>query len=466
MDELHRFLPEVTEQTTVFRCRGANETLHENPCLEPGGNASCASFEFDVADRSTSIVTEWELVCRRDWLLDAASSAYTIGSIVGIIMAAPLCDRLGRRYSLLISLLTLAAVGLALPTISSPAAYIALRFSVALCVTPVALVSYVLVSEMVTARDLAVYCMAMQLGYSVGSLALGWLYRAKTGWRLVTLTAMAPVALLIFQFGFTTESPRWLLRVREYNRAQRVLLAAARKNGLNPITALNLWTRTRAKLESLDDGDRTIMSRPLYWLLWATWRWTTLILLTTWFTNGFVYYSVVISYIRVTNIIFNFDVRGAWGPPTLVLAYLLVETLGRRSSVALALSATGLMAILVSFLAHLPDLMTVLSLVGLSSITVASAQLPLLTLEQYPTPLRAPSISCGLLAGQLGALAAPFVRKQAMLTGGEYGPLFVLGVTSLTCGWLLLALPETKFEGLAAHERGDLSGLTVVSLGE
>ncbi|KAL1430342.1 hypothetical protein MTO96_015051 [Rhipicephalus appendiculatus] len=169
---------------------------------------------------------------------------------------------------------------------------------------------------------------------------------------------------------------------------------------------------------------------------------------------GYVYYAVVLSYIRMTNMIFNFDVRGALGPPTLVLAYLLAETLGRRSSVAMALATTGAMAVLTSYVAHFEDLMTVLALVCLSGINVASAQLPLLTVEQYPSALRAPSFCSAMLAGQLGALVAPFVRKQALLIG-PYWPLFIIGLTSLTCGVLLMALPETKFEGMMAAKEWD-----------
>ncbi|KAL1476040.1 hypothetical protein MTO96_036818 [Rhipicephalus appendiculatus] len=59
-----------------------------------------------------------------------------------------------------------------------------------------------------------------------------------------------------------------------------------------------------------------------------------------------------------------------------------------------------------------------------------------------------------MLAGQLGALVAPFVRKQALLIG-PYWPLFIIGLTSLTCGVLLMALPETKFEGMMAAKEWD-----------
>ncbi|KAH9382239.1 hypothetical protein HPB48_017936 [Haemaphysalis longicornis] len=121
---------------------------------------------------------------------------------------------------------------------------------------------------------------------------------------------------------------------------------------------------------------------------------------------------------------------------------------------------------------------TFFSLVGMSAIYVANAQLPLVTIEQYPSPLRAVSLSCALLAGQLGFLTAPFVSEQLCAalelvknltlllriffffflrpgndagTGdGAYGPMFVASITSLTVGWLLVALPETKFENIAA----------------
>ncbi|KAH6927642.1 hypothetical protein HPB50_006347 [Hyalomma asiaticum] len=264
--ELHYFLPEVVAQPPKFRCSGTNASLaKQNPCLEPGTNDSCTSWEFDVPDKKISIVSEWELVCENAWWRDKSLQAYTVGAIVGIILAASLCDR---------------------------------------------------------------------------------------------------------------------------------------------------------------------------------------------FTMGYVYYAVVLSYIRLTSMVFNFDVRGALGPPTLVLAYLLAETLGRRPSVAMALSTTGITAVLTSYLIHLEDLMTCIALVCLSGINVASCQLPLLTVELYPSALRVPTFCSAMLAGQLGALVAPFVRKQALRVG-PYWPLFIIGLTSLTCGVLLMALPETKFEGMMAAKEWD-----------
>ncbi|KAL1430343.1 hypothetical protein MTO96_015052 [Rhipicephalus appendiculatus] len=127
--------------------------------------------------------------------------AYTVGAIVGIILAASLSDSIGRRTSLIIYLLALSAAGLSLSAASSPAVYTVLRFCVAVCVTPIAVTSTILVSEVVTPRDLAVYVMSLQLGASGASMALGWLHRSTAGWRLVTIIAMTPVLLLFFQFG-------------------------------------------------------------------------------------------------------------------------------------------------------------------------------------------------------------------------------------------------------------------------
>ncbi|XP_075553557.1 solute carrier family 22 member 6-like [Dermacentor variabilis] len=348
--ELHYFLPEVVAVRPKFWCSGTNMSLgKQNPCLEPGTNDSCTSWEFNLRDRKVSIVSEWELVCGRAWWIERSALTYTLGAIVGIILAGILSDRFGRRTSLLICLLPMSAAGLSLSMASSPYLYTVLRFCVAVCVTPIAVISTVLISEVVAPRDLAVYVMAIQLGNSGASMALGWLHRTSAGWRFVIVIAMMPVLLLFFQFGSTSESPRWLVRTRDYNRAQRILLGAARKNGLEAIRALNLWTKARGILENLEITSPKTKPRPMYWLLWATWRWTTIILLTTWFTMGYVYYTVVLSYIRMTYDVFNFDVRGALGPPTLVLAYLLAETLGRRRSVALALAATGITAMLVFY---------------------------------------------------------------------------------------------------------------------
>ncbi|GIY33796.1 solute carrier family 22 member 6 [Caerostris extrusa] len=75
---------------------GANETAFDNRCEVPanGSNASvpCTKWEYDTSFYSQTIVSEWDLVCGREWFISLNKSVYMLGFLISVFFFGQLSD--------------------------------------------------------------------------------------------------------------------------------------------------------------------------------------------------------------------------------------------------------------------------------------------------------------------------------------------------------------------------------------
>ncbi|KAJ8032180.1 Solute carrier family 22 member 6-A [Holothuria leucospilota] len=90
----------------------------------------CANgWEYDTDLTGKSIVSDWDLVCARDYLPDLSQSIIVVGFAIGAVSAGPLADRFGRRSTQLISLIIFIFLGLAVSLSPNYVTYVSLRFA-------------------------------------------------------------------------------------------------------------------------------------------------------------------------------------------------------------------------------------------------------------------------------------------------------------------------------------------------
>lgn len=75
-------------------------------------------------------LSQWDLVCARDYLPDLSQSIIVVGFAIGAVAAGPLADRFGRRPTQLISLAAFIVFGLAVSLSPNYVIYVSLRFAV------------------------------------------------------------------------------------------------------------------------------------------------------------------------------------------------------------------------------------------------------------------------------------------------------------------------------------------------
>lgn len=54
---------------------------------------SCNGYEFDHSQVEQSIVTEWNLVCEKEWLSKLAQPSLMLGVLIGALLFGDIADR-------------------------------------------------------------------------------------------------------------------------------------------------------------------------------------------------------------------------------------------------------------------------------------------------------------------------------------------------------------------------------------
>lgn len=163
----------------------------------------------------------------------AASSAL-LACIFGAAFAGTLCDRLGRKKVLILSalLFLISAVGTALP--ETIAQFILFRFIGGLGVGAASMTSPMYIAEispakirgrMVSVNQFAIV-FGMLLVYFVNYYIAGLgdqAWNTETGWRWMFGSETVPAVLMLMLLFMVPESPRWLTKQNQKDKAVRIL---------------------------------------------------------------------------------------------------------------------------------------------------------------------------------------------------------------------------------------------------
>lgn len=73
---------------TKFHCTGESEGF-DNVCYD-----NCTKYEYDHSVFKETIVSEWDLICGREWLKNLTQTIFMLGILVGNMCFGHLSDRL------------------------------------------------------------------------------------------------------------------------------------------------------------------------------------------------------------------------------------------------------------------------------------------------------------------------------------------------------------------------------------
>ncbi|XP_070382743.1 solute carrier family 22 member 6-like [Dermacentor albipictus] len=194
---------------------------------------SCTSWEYDLATYGNNIVSEWNLVCDRRWIVDLARIAYSVSCMASLCVFGVAADRVGRRVVVFVAVpvVLVAGVGGGLPK--------DLHFFVAVRCLVSAAVSALVPPLLALAYEVSP--MSKIPAYTVATWVITLLMVPPTlvvaqvvngGWAVTQLLVMLPTALLLTLYYIIDESPAWLLVNGKVGEAERVATRAARLNGL------------------------------------------------------------------------------------------------------------------------------------------------------------------------------------------------------------------------------------------
>ncbi|XP_055946789.1 organic cation transporter protein-like isoform X1 [Argiope bruennichi] len=428
-----------------FRCvqppspHNSTSSSFGDQCEVAAGNNSstpCTQWEYDILQTSQTIVSEWDLVCDREWLVSLAKSSYMLGFLLSVVVFGQISDCIG-RYPTILMCYVITCVSMLLSLLSNSFVMFAvLRFFHAFGRAGASTVGYVLIMEMVGPAHQAEVGIAVQLGWSVGFVtlvAVAWSFRHWFWLQLVISISFLPFALF---FGIIPESPRWLLTQGKLAKLERLLRRAS---------AIN---KREAKEDSRMPKKKDEMKKTatlLEVLKMPTMRIRTVYMIYIWFVNAFMYYALSYNTNDLAGSPYlNFFVAGFIEFPSYALVFWGIKKWGRRSTLLSCMMAGAVSSAALLFVpSNLPWLINTFAMVGKFCFTGSFGLLYLYTTEVFPTGVRNATLGSCSMCAHVGSILAPFLRDLGKATHSIV-PNMLCTVFALTSGALTLLLPETR----------------------
>uniref|UniRef100_A0A8C6X5P3 Major facilitator superfamily (MFS) profile domain-containing protein n=1 Tax=Naja naja TaxID=35670 RepID=A0A8C6X5P3_NAJNA len=352
----------------------------QEPCLD--------GWTYEGSVFTSTIVTEWDLVCNFRSLQQLAQSIYMAGVLVGGIIFGSLSDKFGRKALLLWSCFQMAVSGSCTAFVPSFSAYCVLRFLTGMAVSGVGL-------------NCVSLCKFSPSGNSKSDASFhpaGVAYAIRD-WRWLQLAVSLPYFAFFLYGWWFRESARWYATVGKLDQALKELQKVAQMNGKRDC---------REK-----------------------------------FSTSFAYYGLAMDLQNFGVSVYLIQVIfGAVDIPAKLVAFLVISYSGRRIAQALSLILAGLSIAGNIFVSHdMQILRTAFAVFGKGCLGASFNCVFLYTGELYPTVIRQTGMGFGNTMARVGGIVAPLVRMTS-----EYFPslpLVIYATAPIISGMAACFLPET-----------------------
>ncbi|XP_066254276.1 organic cation transporter protein-like isoform X2 [Euwallacea similis] len=401
------------------------------------GTIQCPNYSYDESTFSSTITSEWDLVCERQKLMDLSQITLMMGVLLGNIIFGILADKKGRQKILIICLFSQALLGFIASFATSFWLFILLRFCLALANGGTMVTSFVICIEVVGGKWRTVVPVLYQIPFGIGNALLSGFAFYIRDWRSLHILIGGLSMIYIAMYRFVPESPRWLLTVGRQEEAIAVMTNAAEENGVKVSiedSVRTLINTSRSSNNSLKDLFSTAALRP-----------RCLLLFLNWFLAGITFYAFLQYAGHISQNLFLAVALGSLSSlPGTIICVFLIGRYGRKPTIIYSFVLTGLCSLLILFFpkdSYILDWPRV-ALMGLATIglSISIPAMYLFTGELFPTTLRNSGIGMSMMFSRLGSMIAPLV--VSLLDTARFLPLLVIGGVTLLQAALVVLLPE------------------------
>ena len=174
---------------------------------------TCEKWEFDKTEFQSTIKSDFELVCGRDYLTSLAQTLYFVGMVMGVFTFGLLSDLFGRKKVLIPILLAMSVSGIITSLMPNYQTFMVARVFNAFIVIAIFETFFTYLLEFVGGKYNTIIGIGCEFIWVAGWLLLGALAFLIRDWRHLVLMYSAPSLLSVALYWLLPESPRWLLSV-------------------------------------------------------------------------------------------------------------------------------------------------------------------------------------------------------------------------------------------------------------
>ncbi|XP_068424511.1 solute carrier family 22 member 7-like [Clinocottus analis] len=395
-----------------------------------------SGWVYDNSTFTSTLATEWDLVCDRKSLTQTTGTIFFIGVMIGAVTFGFLSDKFGRRNTLLASYVMAMGFGFASAFANSYALFAVLRFLTGFGVTGIGVNSLVLGIEWVDPSHRSFIGVIGSLSWSVGNMLLAGLAFLVTDWSTLIMIVTAPLGLAILTWRWIPESARWLLAHGRVKEAQFYLDKCA---------TFNKRQKVSIKLETLTTNIETQDKSYTYLHLIKTPKMRKITLLTgvVWFGVALTYYGISLNISGFgLNIYLTHFIYSAIEVPAKLVIYSFLNIFGRKKCQAGTLLLTGVCIAVNIFLPKgLWHARAGVAILGKGLSEAAFTTLFLYTTELYATVVRQNGLGYTSFMSRLGVSVAPLI----LLLEDVWSvlPQIIICSAAVVAGLAALLLPET-----------------------
>ncbi|NXH30279.1 S22A7 protein, partial [Myiagra hebetior] len=405
---------------------------------------------YDHSQFTSTISTQWDLVCEQRGLNQATATFFFIGVTMGAMVFGYLSDRFGRKTMLQLSLVCSVVFGMLSAASVSYTMLAITRTLTGVALSGISLIVLPLGMEWVDVQHRTFTGILTSIFWSVGNMLLALAAYLVREWHWLLVAVTGPCLLSIVCLWWVPESARWLIAKGKVKQAHRHLLRCARMNGRKDFAVSpELWEDMPLTMYP----QRIVLQRE-YKNMGGSYSYISLfrtpVLRKISLCSGVVWFGVAFSYYGMSMNLTGFGlsiylsqfVFGVIEIPAKMVMYVLVNRVGRRQSQAWTLILTGL-CIGANIVIPKPftSLRSVVAIMAKGFSEAAFTTVYLYTSELYPTILRQNGMGYTSFMARLGGALAPLVflldGVWRSLPEGTYCGLAV------SSGAVAFLLPET-----------------------
>ncbi|XP_002699346.2 solute carrier family 22 member 10 isoform X2 [Bos taurus] len=409
--------------------------LDTEPCVD--------GWVYDHSLVSSTIVTEWDLVCDQQSQKPLIQSLVMVGTLVGGLIYGHLSDRFGRKLILKWCLLQLPISGTCTSFAPNIFIYCLLRFLSGCSIAVIITNNCFLIIEWTRSQSKGMVLTLIYCALSIGQMMLGGLAFVFREWRTLQLVLSVPFFVFFLSSRWLVESSRWLIITSKPDKGLKELKIVAHRNGMkNAEEILNLEGLRATMQEELE----TAQTKTTMFDLFRTpnLRKRIYLLSLVRFAGTIPFFGIIVNLQHFGSNIFLFQVIfGALTISVRCLALYPLNNVGRRPTQMFFMFLVGLSILINMFVPQdMQILRVILASVGIGCAAASHTCFSVHQSELLPTIVRAKAAGLDLLANRCGAALAPLLMTLVVYLPTL--PWIIYGVCPIIAVPVLLLLPETR----------------------
>ncbi|KAK1171250.1 solute carrier family 22 member 7-like [Acipenser oxyrinchus oxyrinchus] len=419
--------------------------LLSNSSMEAGNAAATVECQYgwvyDTSIFSSTVATEWDMVCNKKGLNQASATFFFIGVMIGAIVFGGLSDKLGRKPMLLASFTVSIVFGLAATFSVSYVMFAIMRSLTGFGLTGISIISICLTIEWVDIEHRTFIGVFGSMVWSTGNMMLALIAYLIRDWRWLLLTVTSPLVICCIVWWWIPESARWLLANGKVHEAHTYLSKCAKMNNRKDASS-KITPEMLSRIVTVEGKNKNYT----YLDLVRTPKMRRLAICTgiIWFGVAHTYYGISLNITGFgLNMYLTQFIYGAIELPAKLLVYYMLNRIGRRQSQAWSLLLTGVCLGINLFLPSSMVLVrSVIAILGKGLSEASFTILYLYTAELYPTVVRQNGIGYNSFVARLGVSAAPLIMLLEDIW--KLLPQTIFCSVAILAGFTAFFLPETQ----------------------